>query len=591
MKSPFSAGSRFSMAPFHGRLMLFSCKMMPGGFTPLLAVALWMVCWNNTSGQDIAIRIKSRPVSEPQPAPAGEKNEDPNELILKQKGVQPTQDSIRRFLQDIHISAEQKKQAAALISLLGSDDYRVRAEATRKLSRFPGLPIEEFEAAKKNSDMETVYRIEMVARFLNVSFGQTLQAVYQVIVDRKITGLMPEIIRSRPFTLDDEKLTASLLLAIVSTAIPSDEQRLRELLQDESTRVQAAAIEGLYLSRREAVIPLLKTVCSAGDRDDLVRFEAAKALADLGNKSCLEILIGLLESENVNVRTQAGSTLQIVTGMDFGFTGYAKEEMRKPGVTQWKDWYASKSATVELRFPLDKFIEFESYLGGNTLLACGYKNRVVELSPDGEEVWSVNAQGAWAAEKMKNGNVLVACYNQNKVVEYNSEKEIVWTYPCASPLNVRPLKNGNVLVSEYSGRRVVEVNRKKEIIWSYSAGASVADAVRLPTGNTLVAAQTKIVEVDIKGKVVWEYATAQPYGIQALKNGNILISKFTPGQVLEVNRKKEIVWQYDCKNPTDAMMLPNGNVLITENTRFIEVTRQKKVIWTRAGASCGAARR
>jgi hypothetical protein len=135
------------------------------------------------------------------------------------------------------------------------------------------------------------------------------------------------------------------------------------------------------------------------------------------------------------------------------------------------------------------------------------------------------------------------------------------------------------------------VNRKKEIVWSYSADASVTDAVRLPSGNTLVAAQTKIVEVDMKGKINWEYPTQQPYGIQALKNGNILVAKFTPGQVLEVNRKKEIVWQYDCKNPTDAMMLGNGNILITENTRFVEVNREKKILWSRTGASCGAARR
>ena len=327
------------------------------------------------------------------------------------------------------------------------------------------------------------------------------------------------------------------------------------------------------------------------NRDDFVRFKAAESLADLGERSALPNLIELLESTNVNVRTWAGNTLQISTGVDHGYTGYAKENVRKESVDNWKKWLAADGDTAKLRFPLKKFIEFESYLNGNTLLACGYKNKVIELNPDGKEVWSVDAQGAWSAEKLKNGNVLVACYNQNKVVEFDLKKNEVWTYPCKSPLNVRPLKNGNVLISEYSGRRVIEVNREKDIVWSYSADASVADAVRMPSGNTLVAAQSKIVEVDMKGKVVWEYPTNQPYGVQALKNGNILVAKFTPGQILEINRKKEIVWQYDCKNPTDAMMLPNGNILITENTQFIEVTREKKVIWTKSGASCGAARR
>ena len=517
--------------------------------------------------------------------------EDADIQLLKQKGIEPNFEGIKKYLNDIHISEEQKRQATSLIGLLGSEDYQIRQEATKKLSHFPGLPIEEFDRAKKDSDAETVYRIEMVARFLNLSFGKTLAATYRVIVDKKITGLMPEIIRSKPFTQNDQSLVDGMLEAIVATATPADDKQLRGLLNEDSVKVQAAAVEGLYLSQKKGVTELLKELTAQTNRDDFVRFKAAESLADLGERSALPNLIELLESTNVNVRTWAGNTLQISTGVDHGYTGYAKEDVRKESVDKWKKWLAADGDTAKLRFPLKKFIEFESYLNGNTLLACGYKNKVIELNPDGKEVWSVDAQGAWSAEKLKNGNVLVACYNQNKVVEFDLKKNEVWTYPCKSPLNVRPLKNGNVLISEYSGRRVIEVNREKDIVWSYSADASVADAVRMPSGNTLVAAQSKIVEVDMKGKVVWEYPTNQPYGVQALKNGNILVAKFTPGQILEINRKKEIVWQYDCKNPTDAMMLPNGNILITENTQFIEVTREKKVIWTKSGASCGAARR
>lgn len=519
----------------------------------------------------------------------GDENADVR--LLRQKGVEPDFDGIRQYLRDIHITEQQRQEAAALVQLLGSENYQQRQSATRELSHFPGLPIEEFEKAKANSDQETVYRIEMVAKFLNASFGKTLAAAYRIIVEKKITGLMPEIIRSMPFAQGDDSLRRELLAAIAATATPADDQQLRELLNNDSVPAQAAAVEGLYRSQKAGVADLLKSVSDESSRDDYVRFKAAEALADLGDRASLATLVNLLESTNVNVRTWAGNTLQIATGVDHGFTGYAKDELRQESVDKWKAWLATESGTAELRYPLDRFSEFESYLNGNTLLACGYKNQVIELNPNGEEVWSVEAKGAWSAEKLKNGNVLVACYNQNKIVEFDPSGHEVWSYDCKSPLNVRPLKNGNVLISEYAGRRVIEVNRKQEIVWSYAADASVADAVRLPSGNTLVAAQSRIVEIDMKGNIVWEYPTNQPYGIQSLKNGNILIAKFTPGQVLEVNRNKEIVWQYDCKNPTDAMMLPNGNVLITENTQFIEVTREKKVIWTRTGASCGAARR
>lgn len=552
----------------------------------ILAPTEWLqaqkIRFSRVIGESASSQAKATPV-------VAQENSD--ETILKQKGVEPNFAGIKKYLNDIHITAEQQKEAAALIALLGSEDYQVRQKATKQLSHFPGLPIDEFEKAKKNSDVETIYRIDMIAKFLNVSFGKTLGAAYRVIVDKKITGLMPEIIASKPFTLEDDALTDSLLNAIVATATPTDDKRLRELLNESDIKVQAAAVEGLYLSQKEKIADLLKQLCSQKDVDDYVRFKAAEALADLGQSESLQTLVSLLESDNVNVRTWAGNTLQISTGVDHGFTGYAKDEIRKQAVAKWNTWLGAEGKSAKLRYPLNKFIEFESYLNGNTLLACGYKNKVIELNPKGDEVWSIDAQGAWSAEKLKNGNVLVACYNQNKIVEFGVNKKEVWSYPCNSPLNARPLKNGNVLISEYSGRRVIEVNRKKEVVWTYDAGASVADAVRMSSGNTLVAAQTRIVEVDMKGKVVWEYPTNQPYGIQALKNGNVLIAKFTPGQILEVNRKKEIVWQYDCKNPTDAMMLPNGNVLVTENTQFTEVTREKKVLWTKTGASCGAARR
>lgn len=564
-------------------------------FNPLTRLCLVVLLW--TAGIAAAVAQKQRIVAQQsasRQAPAEgtvPANESADDLILRKKGIDPTVEGVRQYLQDIHITAEQKKEAAALIDLLGSDDYQVRREATRKLARFPGLPIEEFERAKQSADPETMYRMDMVARFLNASFGKTLGAVYRVIDDRHLTGLVPEIIRSEPFTLDDEALKKDYRRALVASATPADDEQLRDLLRSDSVDIQAAAVEGLFRSQKEKVTDLLRTIAGDPNRDDLVRFRASEALADMGDRTCLDTLLPLLESSNVNVRTWAGSTLQIATGVDQGYTGYAKDELRKAAVEKWKKWIAENRDSVKLRYPLKKFNDFESYLNGNTLLACGYVNKVIELNPNGTEVWSVTANGAWSAEKLKNGNVLVACYNQNRIVEYGVDSKEVWSYTCRSPLNVRPLKNGNVLISEYSGRRVIEVNRKKDIVWSYSADGSVADAIRLPSGNTLVATQSRIIEVDMKGKIVWEYPTNQPYGIQALKNGNVLIAKFTPGQVLEVNRKKEIVWQYDCKNPTDAMKLPNGNVLITENTRFIEVTRDKKIIWSRTGASCGAARR
>lgn len=514
------------------------------------------------------------------------------ERILVQKGIELSKAGIKKYLSEIHISSEQKAKATQLIALLGSEVYTVRRDATKELSLFPGMPIEEFELAKTSADPETRYRIEMVGKFLISSFGKTLSAAYQYIADKELTGLLPDVIRSQLFAKDNPDLNQDFLQAIIATSTVDDNDQLRELLNNSTASIQKTAVEALYRSQKKQVESLLESTAENNEKDALVRLAAAVSLADLGNRKSLAVLVELLDSSDVTVRTKSGSILQIATGLDHGYTGYSKPEMRTVAVKKWTDWLASESSDFKLRFPLEKFNDFESYLNGHTLLACGYSNKVIELDAAGKEVWSVAAQGAWSAEKLENGNVLVACYNDKKVTEFNREKEMVWSYDCKSPLNARPLKNGNVLISEYSGNRVVEVNREKKEVWSYKASASVADAIRLKSGNTIVATQSKVVEVDPAGKVVWEYAANQAYGVQALKNGNIMIAKYTPGQVIEVNRKKEIVWQYDCTNPTDAMPLANGNVLITENNRFIEVTRaDKKIVWRKGGASCGAARR
>ncbi len=514
------------------------------------------------------------------------------ERILVQKGIELSKAGIKKYLGDIHISSEQKAKATQLIGLLGSEVYAVRRDATKELSNFPGLPIEEFELAKTNADPETRYRIEMVAKFLISSFGTTLSAAYQYISDKEVTGLLPDVIRSELFAKDNADLNRDFLQAIVATSTVENNDQLRELLEHPTVSIQQTAVEALYRSQKKAVESLLEAIASNDQKNEIVRLAAAESLADLGNRKCLKTLVHLLDAGDVTVRTRSGSILQIATGLDHGYTGYSKAEMRKVAVEKWNQWLASESSEFKLRFPLEKFNDFDSYLNGHTLLACGYNNKVIELDVSGKEVWSVAASGAWSAEKLENGNVLVACYNVGKVVEFNRAKEEVWSHTCKSPLNARPLKNGNVLISEYSGNRVVEVNRKNKEVWTYQAKASVADAVRLKSGNTIIATQSKVIEVDPSGKIVWEYPANQAYGVQALKNGNIMISKYTPGQVIEVNRKKEIVWQYDCTNPTDAMPLANGNVLITENNRFVEVSRaNKKIIWSKTGASCGAARR
>jgi outer membrane protein assembly factor BamB len=77
---------------------------------------------------------------------------------------------------------------------------------------------------------------------------------------------------------------------------------------------------------------------------------------------------------------------------------------------------------------------------GNTLIACGNGNRVIEVNPSGKTVWSVEQDElpgirlAWVTtlHALPNGNVIFGnCHageHNPQVIEVNRDKKVVWTF-------------------------------------------------------------------------------------------------------------------------------------------------------------------
>lgn len=102
---------------------------------------------------------------------------------------------------------------------------------------------------------------------------------------------------------------------------------------------------------------------------------------------------------------------------------------------------------------------------------------------------------------------------------------------------------------------------KEEVVWSW--GAEELDWPHQPvltsSGNVLVfdngthRGYSRIVEVEPpSGEIVWEYRGDPPEsffsetmgGIQALANGNILVTESIRGRAFEITREGEIVWEF-----------------------------------------------
>ena len=263
------------------------------------------------------------------------------------------------------------------------------------------------------------------------------------------------------------------------------------------------------------------------------------------------------------------------------------------------------------------------------LAADDSTHRLAIVAPNGSLEWEVQVGAIHDASVLPNGNIL---FQQGwmRIVEMAPNKQIVWEYD-AGNLNgnagkrvevhaFQRLDNGLTMIAESGSARIIEVDREGKIqheiklkLKHPSPHSDTRLVRKIANGNYLVAHESDgcVREYDSAGKIVWEYEVplfGKPrqsgHGPEAfgnsvfsairLPNGNTLIGTGNGHSVLEVSPTKEIVWkveQDDLPGITLAWVtrverLANGNTLIgnchatSANPQFIEVTPEKKVVWT-----------
>jgi hypothetical protein len=217
---------------------------------------------------------------------------------------------------------------------------------------------------------------------------------------------------------------------------------------------------------------------------------------------------------------------------------------------------------------------------------------------------------------LSNGNLLLALskssqYPHGAAVEVTRNNELVFVLAgTQSEVNtVQPLDHGVVLLTEAGPKpRILEVNREGKIIVEVPLTAQTQDhhlqtrmTRKLANGNYLVPQLLdKVVrEYTPQGRIVWEVKTPDmPFTAIRLNDGHTLIGCTLGNLVIEVDARGKTVWQISnddlptklIKDACGVQRLPNGNTVITshhaqgEEIKLIEVTRDKKVVWTFAEA-------
>jgi hypothetical protein len=255
------------------------------------------------------------------------------------------------------------------------------------------------------------------------------------------------------------------------------------------------------------------------------------------------------------------------------------------------------------------------------------KGRVLILDPSGKIEWERPCNyTSHDVAVLPNGNILLNT-GPRTIEEITPKQEVVWKWeakpkaPYSGGVEVHSfqrLKNGNTMIAETGNLRIIEVDKNNNVVKEVPLTVDHEIVHRdtrlvrkLDNGNYLAAHEGdgKVREYDEKGTVVWTYALdllGQPetgghdghgtsvFGALRLKNGNTLISGGNNNRVFEVTPAGKTVWSIERDELpgihlcwiTNLEVLPNGNVVFgnshagPDNPQIVEVTRDKKVVWT-----------
>ncbi len=237
---------------------------------------------------------------------------------------------------------------------------------------------------------------------------------------------------------------------------------------------------------------------------------------------------------------------------------------------------------------------------------------IMEVSPEGKQEWQYPVGGLCVMfQPLAGGHIVFAHHDPSGPTgarEIDGDRKTVWDYVAACPesLSCERQPSGDTLVGEEGPCRVVDVDSKGAVVSTLNLTTHEAAPHRqlrcfhkLENGHILSCHEgdATVRETDADGKVVWEYSGAKDvFEALRLSSGNTLIACGTDKRLVEVSPDKKIVWELKSDEVpelnfawiTSLQVLKNGNYLIGNFLRgqegkgahAFEVTRDKKIVWT-----------
>ena len=504
---------------------------------------------------------------------------DPYAAALHGADIGTSKEELSEYLLSLVPTEENEQHMAELVKQLGDESFLLREQAEVALSGMPNPPRELLQRAAQSDDPELRYRAKAILeKSRKGSAHGVTYAVYGYIVHHEIKGLTFPILQYMPHSAEPSAFGLASQ-AVQATATKDDLDLLRRAIKRKYAPRRAVAVLALAklkgMDAIDELLPLLE------HEDTVVRLATAQALANLGERASIPVLIELLASEDVETRTRSIAILRMFTHEHFQYAAYQGEAERTAAMERWNTWFAEHGADAELHFPLKPMQRFH-----NRTLISQYPKVLREIDAEGNELMRADGfQYAWGCHATADGIRVIADFSLKQLVEYDATgKEVLRLKDLPGPpADVRRLESGNFLLALAEANKVVEMDRKGNVLWSVEMQGRPTTANRLPNGNTLVNLQfaKRVVEIDPSGKVVWQLTgLSNALTAQALPNGNVLVCEMNQGLAVEFNRKGVAVWkQHGFHNACQAQRLPNGNTLVSDSDGLHEYNPDHERVW------------
>jgi hypothetical protein len=519
----------------------------------------------------LALLLTSRaPATDPKGAAAG------GQRLLKKYGITPDTAGLRAYFRALRPS-EARKEVAALVVKLGSDDFEERETATRRLTLLALVAEAELKAAAGKPDLEVSRRAARARAALEADSVPLFQAALRSAAALRPEGLAGELLAIVPGLRRDSQRRA-VEETVWKISRPVDAAAFRKALADADPLVRAAALTALERLAGADAAGDARTALK--DRDARVRLAAAGALARHAPREPLGPLVDLLEADAVSVRVDAAALLNGLTGQRLGYSAHDTPRGRKAGAARWHDWVRENGATAKLTPPPRDLRPAPS-----RLLLCQFEPfRVREVNLEGKVLFESKVAGsACGCAALPDGRRFLADWGTGAVIELGPAGKVKRRLPVGGNLNsLERQPDGNLLVSVYQKGTVVELKPDGTEAWRVKVEGMPTDARRLEGGRTLVALFDKelLVELDRDGKVRWKVeGVPSPESARRLASGNTLVASSRSGRALEYDRAGKLVWSArDLPSAYDAVELDNGHVLVAYARGLREIDRAGKVV-------------